>query len=122
VAYALPDFGLVCQIYTNSPNPFTVPPRLTSPCNLAWGKRVSLAFTGSNVLTSGDVFPSQLLLPALTDIRGPRNASGVDFVEVPSGSGRRYVVYLVEDLGKGYANEHRLALIVGVGTWPTPIP
>jgi len=75
----------------------------------------------------------QLLLPALTDVRSGVVAAVPDFVEVPAGSGRWYQVYAVDDIGKGFANEHRIAVILAVSAlvnptayagivWPVPIP
>jgi hypothetical protein len=62
-----------------------------------------------------------LLLPALVDIRGPQDTIGADQVEVPAGSGRWYSVVGVDDIGKGFANEHRSAALVAIfGTWPAP--
>lgn len=65
---------------------------------------------------------SCLLLPPLTDIQDCFNAGGPDTVEAPAGSGRFYLVDMVDDLGKGFANEHRFALMEKTGTWPSPIP
>jgi hypothetical protein len=68
----------------------------------------------------------QLLLPPLTDIRDNLCLTGSDAVEVPLGSGRWYLVVFVDDFGKGFANEHRGAMIVkppsGAPLWPSPIP
>lgn len=63
-----------------------------------------------------------LLLPPITDIRGMQDVSGfVDVVEVPQGTGRWYGVAVVDDVGKGYPNEHRTALLLALpGTWTPP--
>lgn len=120
MAFVLPTFNLTCNIFTNGLG--WGPLRLSSPCNLAYSKRV-------NQMVSEGFFPvnAALLLPALTDIRGPLNASGFDGVECPAGSGRWYIVSGVEDIGKGFANEHRCATLRPSGgpggvLWPTPIP
>ena len=70
-----------------------------------------------------------LLLPAGTDIRDSTNYSftvdKTDMVEVPAASGRIYVVEWVDDVGKGFPNEFRVAAIAkasGWGLWPSPIP
>jgi len=74
-----------------------------------------------------------LLLPAGTDIRDPYCGGVGDLVEVPEGTGRWYVVILVDDVGKGFDNEYRLAAITKVSSsvyvndfgfmiWPSPIP
>jgi hypothetical protein len=63
-----------------------------------------------------------ILCPPFSDIRGLLNPGGSDGVEIPPGSGRRYLVDQVDDIGKGFANEHRFALIYPTGVWPNPIP
>jgi hypothetical protein len=78
--------------------------------------------------------PAYLLFPAFTDVRD-LNCVQVenDIVEVPSGSGRWYGVLLVDDVGKGFSNEHRYAAVAKISErqnatdfpglfWPTPIP
>jgi hypothetical protein len=64
-----------------------------------------------------------LLLPAKTDVRGPQDVRSFDMVEVPAGSGRWYSVVFVDDIGRGFANEHRTAGIHAmVGQWVPPYP
>jgi hypothetical protein len=121
LSFSVPTFNLVCNIYSNSAPPPVGPPRLTSPCNLAYGRRVSVAwaataFTGPWMT---------LLLPPGTDIRSGLGPSPPDYVEVPAGSGRTYIVNGVDDVGKGFSNEHRFAVISGenaTGFWPEPYP
>jgi hypothetical protein len=79
----------------------------------------------------------ELLCPKLTDIRGHTAAPfNGDRVEVPAGSGRFYAVIFVEDVGKTFANEYRLAILAqltslvigytgqpwGPLLWPVPTP
>jgi hypothetical protein len=47
---------------------------------------------------------------------------GPDTVEVPAGSKRYYLIEDVEDLGKGFTNEHRIGLLVPLAPWPSPLP
>lgn len=118
MSFTVPSFNLMCKIWTNGAPP-PAPARVTSPCNLAWGKRVQ---AGQGV---GTFLFMQLLLPAGTDIRNAQTATGLDWVEVPAGTGRFYRVVAVDDAGKGFVNEHRIAVITAVanfGNWPTPIP
>lgn len=117
VSYTLPDFNLICNLYTNATG-IHVAARLSPPCNLAYSRRVQVGTSFSRAQMS-------LLVPAGTDIRGPQSASNSDWVEVPAGSGRIYGVQNVDDAGKGFLNEHRVALIewsTVFGPWPTPIP
>lgn len=121
MGFSVPNFNITCNIW----HPANVPPSApdsTEDCNLAWGKRVS-SYQG--VISTPNEPIMTLLLPPATDIRGPQCAGGADVVEVPSGSGRFYTVLGVDDIGKGFANEHRAAMIAwttAFGAWPTPIP
>jgi len=131
MAFTLPDFNLTCDIYTG---PWlTKSLRLSSDCNLAFGRRVSFfSFDyGANFAPSHGL--ATLLLPALTDIRDGSCNGQQDVVEVPAGSGRWYMAIGVDDAGKGFPNEHRWAhlskiyeemnTIAFAGLhWPTPIP
>ncbi len=130
----LPTFNLLCDIYTG---PWlTKAFRLQSPCNLAWGRRVNTpSITGSFVPGGNVNVLMDLLLPPLTDIRCCQQANPpvLDVVEVPTGSGRWYGVAAVDDSGKGFANEHRIAVLTPIydaldsvkfagASWPTPMP
>lgn len=123
--YRLPVFNLMCNISTAGTYPAV---RLAVMCNLAFGKRVQVSSTGGTGAPGVQVMTMYLLLPALTDVRGANNASGQDRVEVPAGSGVTYDVTQVLDIGKGFANEHRVAMLTtySIGgapfLWPTPIP
>lgn len=117
--YTLPTFNLMCNLWTGG-NPVG-PPRATLACNLAWGRRVNVASTGGTTLLGKPLVCMSLLLPALSDVRGPFGVSGADAVEVPAGSGRLYQVAWVDDIGKGFANEHRCAIIEMYST-PEPMP
>lgn len=130
MAFTLPVFNLTCNIYTG---PWlTKAFRLSSPCNLARGRRV--AQSEGPVLGGSDLenMSMTVLLPPLTDIRDITIAGPGDVVEVPAGSGRWYGVVIVDDVGKGFANEHRFACIAKLSEifgpayagadWPRPIP
>jgi hypothetical protein len=129
--FTLPTFNLVCDIHTGIGGAF--PPLAVStagvrvpnvPCALAHGRLSSrVAQTGSGFNTI-PVTVMQLLLPKLTDIRGFEcNTTVPDQVECPKGSGRWYWVPSVDDVGKGYANEYRLAVLQAiVETWAPPYP
>jgi len=66
--------------------------------------------------------PMYLLLEAGTNIHHNYSAGQNDFGEVPLGSGRFYVVGFVDDIAKGYANEHRCAVIYQKEPFPRPMP
>lgn len=151
MAFVVPTFNIHCNIWRFGTNAdqFTVqygtvwPPDLGPdvndvPCNLAWGRRVSseqglVAYPFPTLLMT-------LLLPKLTDIQSPACSGTLgDIVEVPRNSGRVYIVIDVDDIGKGFSNEHRAASIMAFGgsavytdptngtlyygvLWPAPIP
>jgi hypothetical protein len=134
MAFILPAFNLTCNLYTG---PWlTKVLRASPPCNLAWGRRVN----PNQIL--GSTFPGfdfqqamSLLLPAGTDVRDASQSDPIvyDIVEVPAASGRFYGVFVVDDIGKGFSNEHRCAVILKIYQsmdpvvfagliWPTPMP
>lgn len=117
--YTIPTFNLTCNLWTGG-NPVG-PPRLSPVCNLAWGRRVNVASTGGTTTLGIPLVTMSLLLPALTDVRGPFGPSGEDACEVPAGSGRLYHVVWVDDIGKGFANEHRCA-VLEMYSVPEPMP
>jgi hypothetical protein len=117
--YILPTFNLLVNVWTAGTAP-PAAPRTTCMGNLAFGRRTGPVLPGvaSSLM--------QLLVPAGTDIRdGVNGPPGRDLLEVPAGTGRYYQVNVVDDLGKGFANEHRVVLcskFQGFGNWPIPIP
>lgn len=135
MAFTLPDFNLLCDIYRG---PWTgkVLALTNQPCNLSWAKRIQPGFSlGTTPQGANAQCPMTLLLEAGVDIRDDSGLVGgsADVVEVPSGSGRWYGVFYVDDIGKGFANEHRGALIYKIYeaiapgifpglSWPFPIP
>jgi hypothetical protein len=132
MAFNVPEFPLLCNIWAG-PNPPVGAPRLSAACNLGMGRRSMPMAEGMDQFNLTHML-AQLLLPAGTDIRdlSCSPATSGDIVEVPAGTGRYYVVVSVDDLGKGFPNEHRFALLAkacsatfasfaGVD-WPTPIP
>lgn len=52
-----------------------------------------------------------LLLPRNSDIRGQNSLGGPDTIVVPTASNRRYNVLWVDDVAKGFGNEHRIAVL-----------
>lgn len=134
MAFTLPDFNLVCDVYAMPGGTWSTRALRTAgvACNLALGRRVQQMTVDFPDSILGAAAPS-LLLPPLTDVRDYACGGTADMVEVPSGSGRWYQVALVDDIGKGFANEHRIAWIYKAAqaysatrysglVWPSPIP
>ncbi len=135
MAFNLPDFNISVDIYDRT-SPPPAPPRLSVMGNLAFSKRVS----SQSAEWPLDEFMVLmfLLLPQGTDVRDDSgfgaSTANSDYVVAPAGSGRVYVVCSVDDIGKGFANEHRCAILSkaykdlgGTGTfpgilWPIPMP
>jgi hypothetical protein len=97
----------------------------------------NLAQVQFSLKTSGQMMC--LLVPKGTDLRPPpvTLSQWGSCVEVPAGTLRYYAVIQVDDIGRGFANEHRFALLVPLtgavqgifstswnqpADWPTPIP
>ncbi len=132
MAFVLPDFNLTVDIYTGPWNTRVL--RLSSSANLAFSRRVVQIQAGFDPSASVSTLTNimTLLLPAGTDVRDHFQGVPYDLVEAPSGSGRWYAVSGVDDIGKGFANEHRCAYLIKVGAslnaiefaglvWPVPM-
>lgn len=120
MAFRLPTFNLAVSIWHEGSNTDD-PPDVECMGNLAYGKRVNTITDGG----TGFYHQSQgvyLLVPAGTDVRDNIRSAAQDVVEVPASSGRFYRVLYVEDAGKGFPNEHRVATLFPDGGWPTPYP
>jgi hypothetical protein len=132
MSFNLPTFNITCNIYTG-PWSSKVLRISEQACNLQFGRRFA-RFNDFPIENESSQMMS-LLLPPGTDIRSTAQGYSLDSVEVPSGSGRIYAVLSVDDVGKGFDNEFRVATIVqasepkfGTGSdynglfWPTPMP
>lgn len=132
MAFQIPTFNLSVNIFSGPFNSHVL--RLTVMGNLSLGRRVQQQATDF-------VFPQpmapglqmDLLLPAGTDIRDSFQGFPNDLFEVPAGSGRWYGLLGFDDVGKGFPNEYRLAVIAKIGNvvdgvayaglfWPSPVP
>lgn len=130
MAFRLPTLNLTCNIYSGASPAGTWPGargalRLSAvACQLTYGRRVNVASTGGTGTVGVPLMAMSLLLVKLTDIRGLQDdAASPDWVECPAGSGRFYVVAWVDDIGKGFSNEHRTAAMqASVSGWTAPYP
>lgn len=110
MSFRLPTFNLAVNIWHAPAVPPVGAAAVTPMGNLSPGRRTMLP-----TATPRGV-PMELLLPKSTDVRIH------DVVECPATTGRYYSVQWVDDAGKGFPNEHRVALMIQAGVWPTPIP
>jgi len=123
MAFIIPAMPLAVNIWRNQGTGGNyAAPDVVTVCNLSIGKR--------SMINTQDV-GVEILLPAHTDIRSQWNSVAPDILEVPAGTKRFYAVYKVEDIGKGFANEHRLAMVAYLingnstlagGPFPAPVP
>lgn len=134
MAFSLPTFNINVSIY-DGPWP-AGPVRVATKGNLAWGRRVTQQgslFVVPSPLENATNASMTLLLPPGTDIRAFPLYPVSDLVQVPGGSGRWYAVIFVDDIGKGFSNEHRAAVLAQISEhvnaalfagleWPVPMP
>src|SRR6476620_11318073 len=109
--FTLPQFPLDCDIYSGPWIGKTF--RQTVSANLIFGRRMYLWPTTLEV-DERDVFVAEMfvLFPALTDVRtGAQGILAHDYLELPADSGRWYMVQFVDDVAKGFDNEHRQAAV-----------
>jgi len=135
MSFRPPAFNLTCNVWHDYTHvaPAYAAPDATFACNLSPGRRVIVS-AGGNVTQLNPRFAMELLLPKRSDIRAAWNAIATeDLVEVPAGTNRWYAVSAVDDVGRGFTNEYRLALIyvvpgpitftdVGAVPYPVPLP
>jgi hypothetical protein len=121
--YVIPVFNINVAFW-RSGNAVTNPPDVITIGNLSPGRIVSGEKTeqASNVPVGGLGQSMWLRLPKGTDVQDVKNNVGADICECPYTSGRFYYVAVVDDVGGGFANEHRFAVLVAFAPWPTPFP
>jgi hypothetical protein len=119
--YVLPTFNLDVGVWRHGTAPPAVPAvRLSG--NLSPGEITGAGALESVPMMPGYQVPMFLRVAAGSYIGDGKAAGGADNVEIPFGSGRTYDVVFVDDIACGFANEHRLAVLLGKSPWPTPFP
>jgi len=133
LAFTVPEFPLLANIFSGPPPWVVTTPRLANiPCNLAFGKRVQsygLDRGGGGAIG----LPPTVLFPGGTDVRDLTSSTFADVIEVPAGSNRWYQVDTAEPAGLGFANWHVAVAVVKASVnidpvpyvnlvWPTPDP
>jgi len=125
MSFTLPTFPLAVNIYRLASRPPGAPAVITVG-NLCAGTRVQAALANVLAATIGTEYVAEvfayLLLPQATDVRGMNSVAGHDWIEVPAGTGTYWAVGWVYDAGKGFANEHRVAVITQVAPFVDPLP
>jgi hypothetical protein len=128
MGFSVPEMPLAVNIWHNltDPDPPLGVPDLVTVGNLGQGRR-NVGYLAGDDSNDYYVVHPQLLLPLGTDIRDLSCSVIADVVEVPAGTGRFYLVLYVDDMGKGFSNEHRFAVLQKLGLnegvlWPQPIP
>lgn len=123
--FIIPTFNLSVNIWHNEDPTITWPIVRAPDVNVNGNLHVGRKYEG------GGVWSMHLAVPVGTDIRDDNAGGGTayEIVEVPAGTGRFYVSEVVDDVGRGFGNEYRLATILKVWMyfgattpWPVPIP
>jgi hypothetical protein len=127
-AYQLPQFPSVCKVWRGSLTDYylvvhnTGSPALTGQkCEVVarWAQNLNVSF---NTPANNNLAPQLLVIyfPKGTDIRGMMDTTTYcDTVEVPSGSGRFYIVTDTFPVALDFENEFLAAAIIP-GELPTP--
>lgn len=116
--FVQPQFNLQVGIYRQGSSIFNCPD-VVSAANLSPGRVLGVALPEGLDVPIG-VGGMWLRVPKGTDIRDIRANGKEDFVVCPAGTWRTYRVAWVDDIGGGFANEHRFAVIQPTGNWPVP--
>lgn len=119
--FVLPTFNILVNIWHAGTATFLAPDLANVPANLSPGRITSGAQPEGEGILTGEG-PMWLRLPKGTDVRDNTSFAGKDTIECPAGSFRFYSVQWVDDIGGGFLNEHRFAIIQAIGPWPMPIP
>lgn len=134
--YVVPSMPLKCNVWHNydpAVSAYGAPDIVGVKCNLTPGKRSFLLYGIPVTIINSQLFYTfgvEMLFASLADIRPPDDTAWMDYIECPDGSGRFYGVFYVDDIGKGFANEHRFAFCHRVAmatvfvdaTIPVPVP
>lgn len=144
--YRVPTFNLTCNIWRAANDVQANAPDVVTVASLVNGRSggfiLPAVFTSTIPQLEAALTRVQqtmsILVPKLTDIRGSQGGGAQlgDTAELPAGSGRFYLIQWVDDVGKGFANEHREGMLWqwtlplqvalsnpnNVPNWPYPTP
>lgn len=124
MSFTVPTFNITVNLWRSTSDPDVDPPDVITTANLAWGRRVGATTAVWTIDTTWLPNAMVLLMPSHTDVRSDEKsgAGKSDTAEAPAGTGRMYRVTFVDDIGRGFANEHRAAVIIAMPPWPEPYP
>lgn len=132
MAYRIPTFNILVDIRRYE-TPIDNPADVTTVAQLKAGFRgYGITTIETSARGGGDnrgfasACPRLLLLPKGTDVRRPGSWGNGgpygDTIEIPAGSGMQWLVQDVFDVAYAFPNEFRVAQIVYVSFWPSPLP
>lgn len=118
MAFVLPTFNLDYNLWHGPSVPPSDPVDATGVCQLRGANHTAACVNPTSALAA----QAYALFGPLEDVRDQNNPNGSDFIEIPAGSARYYQIMVVDDVAKGFTNEHRYAILNKYGFWPIPIP
>jgi len=117
-------FNLTCDIYSDGDYPAN-PPRLAGVL-CQWRTIAKLHSSSFQVVGYPLRVQTEMLLPVGTDARFNVDAFGTIFQDTillgPGTLDLPFYVEFVYDVGKGFTNEYRIALVIPRFPWPQPQP
>ena len=120
MSFSVPTFNLATNIW-HAPIIPPAAPSLMVTANLQYARHDKV-----EIFNGQDGSIMYLLVPKLTDIRGLWEGIESDVIECPAGSSRFYYILQVDDVGKGFPNEYRIAIMEQVtdpfGAFGIPFP
>ena len=122
--FRVPRFPLRYNLW-RFPYNFVLPPDQTGVCQLRSGRWVHHGAIDNEGSPIGFYEPKKVLFPKGEDLRSNEWGHTPDYVEIPAGSLRFYVLASVDDVAKGFSNEYRYALVITaipIGPAPVPLP
>jgi len=124
MAFQPPTFNLTADIYSDGDYPSNPPRVVGADCQ--WRTIAKMHSSSFQVVGYPLRVQTEILFPIGTDVRFNVDSLGTIFqdtidLQVPGGS-LPFFVEFVYDVGKGFSNEYRVALVIPRFPWPQPQP